>query len=515
MKVFLLFKDRDFLEQGTLPPNADDLVRDLELDTLIKAMSGDDKALREAVAPVLLRSLTDPAQILYRQAVLQDCLNQSAVIREIHGLGVEAMEANRKFYRGLSLRYPSGILWQSVEALQVFTEILKRLKKVASRQAPAFKSEGFRAFFAMLEKELDDEYFSVIQRRLKELKFTRGMLISAELGTGNKGTQYILRKPLTPTRGWFRRLFAKRNPAFTIQIHPGDENGAKALGELRDRGINLVANALAQSNDHIISFFSMLRLELAFYIGCLNLHGQLVQKGAPLVFPTPMETTSHGLSFKGVYDAALTLTLNRRISGNDLSADGTDLIIITGANNGGKSTFLRSLGVAQLLMQCGMFVPAMAFCASPCSGLFTHYKRKEDPLMRSGKLDEEMSRMSEIVDSLKQNSMVLFNESFSSTNEREGSEIARLITSALLERKIRIVFITHFFDFAHGLFAKGMATALFLRAEREAEGVRTFKLIQGQPLQTSFGADLYQEVFCNPPTLGGISPSPLGVRTPS
>ena len=62
-----------------------------------------------------------------------------------------------------------------------------------------------------------------------------------------------------------------RPPAYTFHLAPRDEAGAKALGELRDQGLNLVANALAQSNDHILSFFAMLRTELAFYVGCLNL----------------------------------------------------------------------------------------------------------------------------------------------------------------------------------------------------------------------------------------------------
>ena len=63
--------------------------------------------------------------------------------------------------------------------------------------------------------------------------------------------------------------------------------------------------------------------------------------------------------------------------------------------------------------------------------------------------------MSEIVDQVKPGSTLMFNESFSATNEREGSEIARLITAALLERKIRIIFVTHLFEFAHGLAAQG------------------------------------------------------------
>lgn len=63
--------------------------------------------------------------------------------------------------------------------------------------------------------------------------------------------------------------------------------------------------------------------------------------------------------------------------------------------------------------------------------------------MESGKLDEELSRMSGIVDHISSDSMVLFNESFAATNEREGSEIARQIVSALLEKRIKIFFVTH------------------------------------------------------------------------
>ncbi|EGD50050.1 DNA mismatch repair protein MutS domain protein [Thermoanaerobacter ethanolicus JW 200] len=64
--------------------------------------------------------------------------------------------------------------------------------------------------------------------------------------------------------------------------------------------------------------------------------------------------------------------------------------------------------------------------------------------MKSGKLDEELSRMSDIVDNIKPNSMVLFNESFAATNEREGSEIARQIITALIEKRIKVFFVTHF-----------------------------------------------------------------------
>ena len=106
--------------------------------------------------------------------------------------------------------------------------------------------------------------------------------------------------------------------------------------------------------------------------------------------------------------------------------------------------------------------------------------------------------MSEIADAVAPNSLVLFNESFGATNEREGSEIARQITCALLERQVKVFFVTHLYDFAHSMVERQMRDGLFLRAERLADGSRTFKLVAGEPLQTSYGEDLYREVFAPP-----------------
>jgi len=87
------------------------------------------------------------------------------------------------------------------------------------------------------------------------------------------------------------------------------------------------------------------------------------------------------------------------------------------------------------------------------------------------------------------------NESFAATNEREGSEIARQIVSALVEKQIKVFFVTHLYEFAHGFYSKKMDNALFLRAERQTDGRRTFKVIEEEPLQTSYGEDLYNSIF--------------------
>ncbi len=379
--------------------------------------------------------------------------------------------------------------------MQMFVTMLKKLRRVADESADLFDSEGFTTFFAMIKRELGDDYFVSVQNHLKELKFQKGVFISAELGKGNRGANYVLQQSPAQKRSWLQRIFGRRQPPCTFKLHPRDENGARALRDLQHRGINLVANALAQSVDHILSFFKMLRTELAFYIGCLNLHEYLAQKGEPISFPLPVAANERRHAFKGLYDICLALTLKQRIVGNDVNADHKDLVMITGANQGGKSTFLRSIGLSQLMMQCGLFVPAESFSANVCDRLFTDYKREEDTAMESGKFDEELSRMSDIVDRITSSSMVLFNESFAATNEREGSEIARQITCALLEKHIKIFFVTHLYEVAHGFVVRNTANAIFLRAERQEGGGRTFRLVEGKPLQTSYGEDLYNMIF--------------------
>jgi DNA mismatch repair ATPase MutS len=169
--------------------------------------------------------------------------------------------------------------------------------------------------------------------------------------------------------------------------------------------------------------------------------------------------------------------------------------MITGANQGGKSTLLRGLGLAHLMMQSGMFVGARSFRASICAGVFTHYKREEDATMESGKLDEELSRMSHIASQITPHSILLCNESFASTNEREGSEIGRQVIQAMLNKQIKVFFVTHMYELAHGFCEQQPGTALFLRAEREPGGRRTFKLLEGRPLPTSYGEDSYRRIF--------------------
>jgi DNA mismatch repair ATPase MutS len=529
MKVFLLHRDQDFavkpglrdamfaaMASGDLfaitnvrrelqrerragppaaPPGHDAvLAQDLELQTLWNAMAAGDEFVFEVAKRAILSSLGDPNAIVYRQQVLADCLEYRETVRQLYQLAIDALENERQVAPLWHLLSPDNVISRSVRVLELQAGILKRLRQIAEQQAGNFRSEGFSRFFTMIREELSEDYLQTVERHLNELEFKRGVLESAALAKGNKGSRYTVRKQRE--QRWTERLpFGNRSPGYSFTIPPRDENGFKALEEIRGKGLNHVAHAVAQSADHVKSFFAMLRIELAFYLGCLNLHERLDAKDEPACLPAPYAAGQLALAAEGIYDVCLTLHLPGRVVGNDVDADGKSLVMITGANQGGKSTLLRGLGLAYLMMQSGMFVGARSFRASVSAGVFTHYKREEDATMRSGKLDEELARMSQIAGQITPGSILLCNESFASTNQREGSQIARQVVRAMLDKQIRVFFVTHMYDLAHGFYAQGLGTSLFLRAERQPDGRRTFKLVEREPLPTSYGEDSYRRIF--------------------
>ena len=490
MKAFLMHADRDFDLERRLPGNEEALTRDLELDILFATMAAGDPFVAEVVKRALLATMTDPAAVVYRQQVLADCLEDPTVVRELYELAGDALQAEKSVW-SLYRESPQSVLGNSVQKGELLVDFLRKLREIAHEHASKFRSAGFTRFFAMLMDELDEPYLEMIESHLGALKFKGGLMLSAQLAVGGKGKDYRLRQ--AREQSLLGRVFDRSGFSFTIPDR--DENGFRALGELQDKGLNVVANALAQSVEHVVSFFVMLRVETAFYLGAVNLSERLAAKGEATTFPVVLPHGEAALTGQGLYDVCLALTSDQRVVGNDINADHKSLVMITGANQGGKSTFLRSLGLAQLMAQCGLFIGGRSLHVSVCDGLFTQYKREEDVTMESGKLDEELARMSQIADRIAPTCVLLCNESFAATNEREGSEIARQVVRALLAEGIKVLFVTHMFDLADGFYRERCDAALFLRAERGLDGARPFKISEGQPLPTSYGEDSYRKVF--------------------
>ncbi len=157
------------------------------------------------------------------------------------------------------------------------------------------------------------------------------------------------------------------------------------------------------------------------------------------------------------------------------------------------------------MMQCGLFVAAESLTANVCQAVFTHFKRGEDTNMESGELDEELARMSEIADNAQPNSLVLCNESFAATNEHEGSQIALQIITGLIDSDIQVALVTHMYELASRLHQEQDERAVFLRAERQPNDTRTFRLREAAPLPTSYEPDVFAHVFVS--ATGPIDPT--------
>lgn len=503
MKPHLLFADRDVDQDARPPAQAAAVTQDIELDVVINTMAAGDKFVADVVRRIILASLDDVGQIRYRQGILADSLAQPTVVRELYDLVVETIEVQKRIWGGWFLRSPDSVLHYAIELLDLYVGKLKQMRGLVELRRAGFRSDGFIYLFDMLAREIDDAYIAEIEAHLERLQFRDGIVLSSSLGRGNRGANYVLRRRIDKP-SWRERFGLPEPGTYVWQLPDRDEAGAQALGEIKGRGLAMAAIALAQSAEHILDFFRLLRFELAFYVGCLNLHDALDRKGEPTCTPEPTPAGTLCMSSRDLYDVALTLSIAERVVGNLVDADGRALIMVTGANRGGKSTFLRSVGLAQLMMQSGMFVGASTYRADIRRGILTHFKREEDAALESGKLDEELKRISGIVDLLSAESLVLLNESFASTNEREGSEIGRQIVNALLESGIKVCYVTHMYDLAHSYYEEHRPDALFLRAERLEDRTRTFRVVKGEPLPTSHGEDVFRRVFVDGPVPAAV-----------
>lgn len=499
MKAHLLHPHRDLDLQAAEPPQAEDLVTDLGLDAVVAAMAGGDKFLAEVARRVLLSWLEDPALISRRQAVLRDFLEQPDLLRELYAEVVTTLQERRHMWGyAWSFRTPRTVLSGARECLEMFLRHLRALRGIADRAVGSVRSEGLRTLFSSLQTDLDDEYLDTVETQLRRLHFGDGMLLSARLGTDASGTAYVLGTPERERPGWKQRLGLTSSGVLSFTLPSRDEAGVQALETLWARGLDEVANAAAQSADHIGDYFAMLQVELGFFLGCLNLADLLRASGQPLCWPEVAPAEQPSLAFTDLRDPGLALASADPVRGTDADADGASLLVITGANSGGKTTFLRSLGLAQVMTQAGMFVTAERLSVSVARGVLTHFVREEDASMTHGRLEEELARMRELVPHLRPGSLVLFNESFHSTNEREGSEIARQIVRALRDAGVRVAFVSHQYDFARTFLDQDGCGALFLRAVLGPDGRPSHRLVRGVPQPTAYGRELYEAVFAEP-----------------
>jgi DNA mismatch repair ATPase MutS len=204
-----------------------------------------------------------------------------------------------------------------------------------------------------------------------------------------------------------------------------------------------------------------------------------------------------------LYNPAVALKLpgGEEIVSNDIYFDSSDenamIYVLTGPNRGGKSVITCAIGMALAMMQLGMFVPAESAVLSPADAIYTHFPTGAEDTIDKGRLGEECARLGEILDSITSHSLVLLDESLSSTGSYEASYIAAEVLAGLSLVGCRCLFSTHLHELAAELdniakrtASRGGVAIDTLVAGIEEEGKRSFKIYRAKPDGKSYARDI-------------------------
>lgn len=248
-----------------------------------------------------------------------------------------------------------------------------------------------------------------------------------------------------------------------------------------------------------LAFLLDLLPDLQFILVVTKIHKKLVESGVPLCIPKYHAKAERIFRAKQLYNPALAIrmgeagTINSIVS-NDIEFDEKGQIyILTGPNNGGKTVFLVSVGMAQILAQLGMLIPAKSIDISPVDRIYVHfpkYSTKEN----MGRLEDECARIKGIFESINKYSLCLFDETFSSTDSDEGCGLAFEILRAIECYGAHAIFGTHFHHLSHRVNeakADGDCVGFdYLNAGISDGKQRTYRITRGRPEGKSFASDI-------------------------
>ncbi|MBQ6175062.1 MAG: hypothetical protein IJK28_10610 [Clostridia bacterium] len=552
MKVCLLYgdDDRERMAESTYF-DADNIVRDLGLQKLFQAagrglirtngrverVEKEDPYLVAIIRKIVLIPLASEAEIGYRHAVMRDCFRHEDLIRGLYRISSETVAAwdglGRRTREMSQQRTPVAKMMTEIQVLSLLCDALTQVRDLLAREdaetghpeKDGLVSDGFVCFCRRFAAAFPPERERAVRKVLEDIAFFTGdaekeekgeriiqrvwtvkpkIVLECGLEDGLKFSSMKLAEVASENMRFFRPgttmkklqeiRYSGMPDSFPVEKDPrlSEQAGMLEFGVVSF----LMDQVMTVMMGEFQSFFDQLKLQTAFYLGAINLKAYMESFDTAFCFP---EVTDRSvLEFRELREFVMGLELRRRVVGNTCSMNGKDLLIVTGANQGGKSTFLRSIGIAQVMMQCGLPVTAEAYRSGIFPRTFVHFTRREDSSMNSGRLDEELGRMNRIVEQIGDGSLVLLNESFATTTEKEGSVIAYDITKALTEAHVKILMVTHLLSFAKRVYEEAKddpdTRVEFLSAERKADGTRTFKMIQHAPEMTSFGLDLYEEI---------------------
>ncbi|MBR6477726.1 MAG: hypothetical protein IKS85_04690 [Lachnospiraceae bacterium] len=535
MKSYLLYENTDKLMDPQYF-DAKSIIQDLGLKALflaaakeviyendrVKAIGKEDLYIQDSMRKIMMIPLREEAQIKYRQEILADFLADEELVTALYGISSKVLAEWNKLGRGtmekLSNANPAAKLVTDIRVITLLSDNLREIKKLLGSKKSAIHSKGLKSLYERLLEEFSQEREDYIRKILADVSFYVSdgqvdeyvskvlrpkIILECGLEEGLKFSSLKLQEVSSEIQRFYKPgstlsklqelKYSKIPDSFsTIK----ETNIKDQTSQLEIQIVSYLIDSLSSFVSAFGTFFDNLRQQTAFYLGAVHLRHQMNRFHLEMCFPKVCEKDR--LAFTELKEFVMCLEQRVDAVGNTCDMDHKMLLIVTGANQGGKSTFLRSIGIAQVMMQSGLMVAAQRYESAIFPDLFTHFTRREDSEMNSGRLDEELKRMDQIVQNLGERPLILLNESFATTTEKEGSFIAYDIIKALGEVGVKILTVTHLLSFAQRMYQESQESKdsgiEFLSAERKTGGIRTFKMIQHAPELTSFGLDLYEEI---------------------
>ena len=508
----LIWKNRQN-EPVINPENAEVLTEDLNLKKIIPIMSREP--MIKMTPEIFLNAVTsDVENILYRQCILRDFLKRRDIVSELEEI-IMALDEMQKLHKILKPEIKVPKLMLRLRKLELYLSIMEKLERIFNVENPMEVSEEFTAIGDEIKKINKKTGLSDLYEDIKEIKTISSKFKSIDIGI-NIDYQYEAREAIIININNFK--YEKSNLIEKIRCGDNDKKNKISIAaeiDVRNAGqklsfqyelykeievllgkeLNEIENIQSKYSNLVTSGILTYRDEICLYYGTLRLYGFMGSHKYKSCFP---KISPKNINIEGIYSLVMAYESisaddeNKfQVVENDLNMSNSEkTILITGANDGGKTVMLESLGAVQLLFQNGLIIPASYAELPVYNKIYSHFPKDEDLSIGAGRLGEEAGRVSGILKEAKDSVLVLFNEPYITTSPTEGLDILVLSIKRFLEKGATVFLVTHYLDFLSEINETEKIASYVMEI---ADGLRTYKAIRQAPMSESHALDVAKE----------------------
>lgn len=512
---------------------SDAAVADLQLPRVIAALIGSDApgarlAAREAFARDVLTELVwDTDIIRYRQAVLDDLLNNPSLREGLEAV-LPSLEALGDVRRGERYRPTSDPGVESIirrlAELELLVDVVVRT--LDALHDIAVMSDGFRTVHRHLQDQRSTSEFASLERELPTLRatlqsarsVTLGVNLGADLTPESATILDVSAAPIEGRRALLWRLLggsAGKEALTPLQRGEGGPLGrpnelVRDLRHLLGQVVAPIQAALDRFTRVSSAAVGQLGAELALLLGMVRLIERVRRTGLAMCRPRCAGGEERSADLTDAYDLVLALDQLSDAEGvvtNHVQFDNAGRVwVLTGPNRAGKTTYVRAVGLTQILFQAGMYAPASSARLSPADTIFTHFPGREETRPGLGRLDTEAERLAAIFHQATPRSLILLNEALSGTSALEALDLARGLVRGLRLLGARAIYVTHLHELGNyvddiNATTPGDGAVASLLADSTDDGSlseapvirRTFRIVPGAPRGISYAAEIARE----------------------